>query len=99
MAAGAAAAMRLATAGSLRPSPAAKVSAACRAGRSSSPTAAAMPPWAQAEAAPSDNGTLASRMTGRGAEPQRGHQPGKATADDDGAAGKVGTHGLHAHLP
>ena len=32
-------------------------------------------------------------------QPQRGHQPGKAAADDDGAAGKVGTHGLHARLP
>ena len=32
-------------------------------------------------------------------QPERGHQPGKAAADDDGAAGKVGTHGLHGGLP
>ena len=67
MAAGAAAAMRAATAGSLSPSPAARVSAACSAGSSSSPTAAATPPCAQAEAAPWASGVLASRITGCGA--------------------------------
>jgi hypothetical protein len=42
---------------------------------------------------------LGQQDDGPGAEPQRGHQPGQATADDDGATGKVGTHGLHARLP
>src|SRR5580692_56035 len=67
MASGAAAAMRLATAGSLSPSPAARVSAACSAGSSPSPTAAATPPCAQAEAAPWASGVLAIRITGCGA--------------------------------
>ena len=32
-------------------------------------------------------------------KPERGHQPGKTAADDDGATGEVGTHGLHGGLP
>ena len=32
-------------------------------------------------------------------QPERGHQPGKTAADDDGAAGELGTQGLHARLP
>ena len=44
-------------------------------------------------------GHLGQQDDGLRREPERGHQPGKATADDDGAAGEVGTQGLHGGLP
>ena len=64
---GAALAMRAATSGSERPAPAVSVSAAWRSGWSSAPSAAAMPPCAQAVAASSPRFTRATSVTGSGA--------------------------------
>src|SRR5215218_2181754 len=73
---GAASTTRRATASSTRPAPAATVSAAWSAGRSSAPTAAAMPPWAQGLEPPRPGTSSASTTTpGRpapvGAAPRR----------------------------
>ncbi len=57
------------TAGSLSPAPAAIVSAACRAGASSSPTATATPPWAQTLDPPLPSRALVSTVTDSGARP------------------------------
>ena len=53
--------------GSVSPAPAAIVSAACASGVSPSPIAAAMPPCAQVEEAPSPSGFGLSTVTGSGA--------------------------------
>ena len=44
-------------------------------------------------------GHLGQQDDGPRREPERGHQAGKTAADDDGAAGKFGTHGFHRGLP
>lgn len=67
MQAGAARVTASVTAGSLRPAPAASVSAACRSGVSSAPSAAARPPCAQAVAASALRRACAISVTGMGA--------------------------------
>ena len=54
------------TSGSHRPAPAARVSAACSAGSSSGPTAAATPPWAQPVDVPVLTAPALSTMHGSG---------------------------------
>ena len=66
-AAGAAWTMRLATASSQRPAPAASVSARCRAGSSSPPIAAASPPCAHRLEASAPSGAFDNSSTGSGA--------------------------------
>src|SRR6202000_434190 len=67
MRAGASRASASATPSSTMPPPTAVVSAACDSGLSPSPTAAAMPPCAQALEAPWPSGAAQIRVTGRGA--------------------------------
>ena len=64
---GASAAKRAATRRSTNPAPALTVSAACSEGESSSPTAAAMPPCAQADEvnSPSDRYETSATVSGR----------------------------------
>ena len=64
---GPASTMRRAAAGSHRPAPAARVSASCSSVSSSSPTAAAIPPCAQALEDNAPSGPAVSRVTGCGA--------------------------------
>ncbi len=84
IAAGPARTMRSTEARSQRPSPAASVSAICKAGSSSGPTAAATPPCARMLDVSAPSRALLSRTTGSGARMQRRDQPGQAAADDDG---------------
>ena len=67
MRAGPSRAMSSATLRSTSPAPAATVSATCASMLSPSPTAAAMPPCAHADDAPSPMGAAVITVTGRGA--------------------------------
>ena len=72
-------------AGSQRPAPAARVSAACRAGSSSSPRATAMPPCAQPDEQPSPSGDGGKDQHRPGGGGQGGGKARQAGADDQDA--------------
>ena len=73
---------------STMPAPAAMVSARCFSIESPAAMAAAMPPCAQAEDAPSPIGAAASMVTGRGARRSAQNRPGEPAADDDDVVGR-----------
>ena len=66
-----------AAAASTRPAPAATVSAAWLSAESSSPRAAATPPWAQTDEAPSPRGAAVRRVTGDGASFRAQNSPAR----------------------
>src|SRR6516164_3985386 len=74
---GASRAIAYATASSTMPAPAATVSATCFSTESPGAIAAAMPPCAQAEEAPSPIGAAASTVTGRGARRSAVNSPAR----------------------